>query len=292
MPQYPLYLTEYPNMHTSFPFSLKIETVETVIPHRHDFLELILVLEGSGFESVNGTEHRMEPGTLIFLLPYQFHTIQSDPGAPLRLFICNFDLELLFHSKNGELGLASMVLEDSAALPPYVQLKDREWIRIFEIFDDMMGEYISEERMRSVMIQSKLLEALVLFDRLRIRQHGAEIGPSGETVRHPGKASFWQIIHYVHKNYREEITLEQLAREYHYNASHLSELFKIRTGQNFVRFLQGLRIRHACGLLSSSDLPVSAIAYEVGFGSFQTFSRTFLKSKGLPPTVYRKQSRN
>lgn len=292
MPVDPIYLTDYPNMNTSFPYSLKIEKVESIVPHRHDFLEFILVLEGHGIETINGLQHPMEPGTLIFLLPYQFHSIRSAPESCLRLYICNFDLELLFDSKEGDQGLAAIVLEDSAGFPPYVQLHEQEMKRVGGIFDDMMREAVGDERMRSIMIKSKLLEALVLFERLRFGQHGAVRDTADEGGREPGKTSFWQILRYVHRHYREELTLEHLAQQFHYNASHLSECFKMRIGQNFVSFLHGLRIRHACGLLSSTELPVSSIAYEVGFGSFQTFSRSFLKWKGMSPTAYRKQSQH
>jgi len=292
MPVNPIYLTDYPNMNSSFPFSLKIEKVESVVPHRHDFLEFILVLEGRGTETINGLQHPMEPGTLIFLLPYQFHAIRSDPGACLHLYICNFDLELLFDSREGDRGLAAIVLDDSDRLPPYIQLNEREMAQATGLFDDMRREAAGDERMRSIMIKSKLFEALVWFERWRSGRHadGSETAGEGRKESASAKTGFWQMIRYVHRHYREELTLERLARQFHYNASHLSECFKVRTGQNFVPFVQGLRIRHACGLLASTELPVSRIAYEAGFGSFQTFSRSFLKWKGMSPTDYRKQS--
>ena len=287
MTESPIYLTEYPNMDTAFPFAIKIETVNRVVPHRHDFLEFILVLEGSGVENINGVEHRMEPGTLIFLLPYQFHAIQCSPGTEMRLYICNFDLELLLHSQGGEYELASIVLEDFEVLPPFVQLNKEQMEAITKIFDTMMEEYAGDARMLHILIKAKLLEALVRFDRLRYARHaGAQQARSDPQGR---RANFWQVIHYLHLHYREDISLEQLARVFHYNVSHLSELFKRRFGQNFTHFLQSLRIRHACGLLVSTDMPVSAVAYEAGFGSFQTFSRAFLKLKGISPSVYRKQ---
>ncbi|MFC0394281.1 helix-turn-helix domain-containing protein [Paenibacillus mendelii] len=158
------------------------------------------------------------------------------------------------------------------------------------IFDEMMLEYDGDERMRSIMIKAKLHEALVHFDRLRYSQHSDGLRVSSGIGFDSGQAFFWQVIHYVHLHYREDISLEHLAKKFHYNVSHLSEQFKIRIGQNYVHFVQGLRIRHACGLLSSTKLSISSIAYEVGFGSFQTFSRTFLKVKGMTPTAYRKQS--
>jgi len=283
----PIYLTEYPNMDTAFPFAIKIETVNTVVPHRHDFLEFILVLEGSGVEIINGIEHRMEPGTLIFLLPYQFHAIRCSPDTNMRLYICNFDLELLLHFQDGEYGLASIVLEDSEVLPPFVQLNAEQMQAVTSIFDEMMEEYAGNARMRNIFIKAKLLEALVKFDRLRYARHAGALQERGDS--NANRANFWQVIHYLHLHYREDLSLEQLARVFHYNVSHLSELFKRRFGQNFTHFLQSLRIRHACGLLLSTDLPVSAVAYEAGFGSFQTFSRAFLKMKGISPSAYRKQ---
>lgn len=285
---HPIYLTDYPNMDTSFPFSIKIEVVTNVIPHRHDFLEFILVLDGYGEQIVNGTRHRMEPGTLVFLLPYQFHAIQCDPGVKMHLYICNFDLDLLFHAKEGEWGLTAMVLEDAESLPPFVQLNEQERQLMAGLFDTMMEEYEGNERMRNIFLKSKLLEALVLFDRCRFRRYSDRIGVPGKPDAQG--ESIWQVIQYLHFNYREDITLEHLAHKFHYNVSHLSETFKHRFGQNFIGFLHGLRIRHACGLLTSSDLPISQIAYEVGFGSFQTFSRTFLKLKGVSPSIYRKQT--
>ncbi|MFD0715682.1 AraC family transcriptional regulator [Paenibacillus sp. GCM10027626] len=284
----PIYLTDYPNMDTAFPYSIKIETVTNVIPHRHDFLEFILVLEGSGEQIINGIRHRMEPGTLIFLLPYQFHAIQCEPGTRMLLYICNFDLELLFHSREGEWGLASIVLDDSEGLPPFVQLNEPEMTLVAGLFDSMMEEYAGSERMRNIFIKAKLLEALVLFDRCRFKRH-AEHGSASAANKHNARPeNVWQVIQYLHLHYREDITLEHLAQKFHYNISHLSETFKQRFGQNFIHFLHGLRIRHACGLLTSTDLSVSHIAYEVGFGSFQTFSRAFQKMKGVSPTAYRK----
>jgi len=89
------------------------------------------------------------------------------------------------------------------------------------------------------------------------------------------------------KHYHEEITLSSVAGHFHISPSHLSELFKKHLGENFVHFLHELRVRHACRLLLSTDMTVSDIALEAGFGSYNTFSRVFRESQGVTPTEYR-----
>jgi YesN/AraC family two-component response regulator len=131
-----------------------------------------------------------------------------------------------------------------------------------------------------------LIEALVLFDRLRRQQHAGLLEASNGS--RASNANVWKALQYLHRHYRDDITLEHLAQQFHYNASHLSELFKQRFGQNFIYILHGLRIRHACGLLATTELSVTDIVYEAGFGSVQTFSRIFIKLKGVSPTAYRK----
>lgn len=286
----PLYLTDYPNLDTVFPFHIKIEVLAEITAHRHDFLEFIFVLEGNGVEVINGVVHNMSPGTLIFLLPYQFHSIQCEPGKQLKMVICNFNLEMLHDSNEREGGLASIVLEEADHIPPFVQLNKREIERMNSIFSDMMKEFESDERMRSIFIKAKLFEALVLFDRLRRQQHASlQEAPNGSRV---SNANVWKALQYLHRHYRDDITLEHLAQQFHYNSSHLSELFKQRFGQNFIHILHGLRIRHACGLLATTELSVTDIAYEAGFGSVQTFSRIFIKLKGISPTAFRKNCKD
>ena len=50
---YPFYLTDYPRLLSSFPFTIDIHQIDTVFPsHRHDFLEISFVIEGRGTETV------------------------------------------------------------------------------------------------------------------------------------------------------------------------------------------------------------------------------------------------
>jgi AraC-like DNA-binding protein len=51
------------------------------------------------------------------------------------------------------------------------------------------------------------------------------------------------------------------------------------------------RLRHAARLLADDDLPVTDIAYDVGFGDLSNFVRTFHRAAGLSPRAFREASR-
>lgn len=288
MTYFPDYLKTYPNMHSSFPFHLSRNTLERGFrAHRHDFLEFSYVVDGRGSETINDVKHTMIPGTFTFVLPYQVHEIFTDKGQNLILYNGMFSMDLLMEPGNDQ-GLSDL-FNDTNAMPAYVQLDGVDQQQMSALIEDMYKEYKGNERYRQTLLKARLKEILVRFDRNRWKHAGQpedrEISPlSGAKA----SISVWPIIHYIHSNYQEDLALSDLAARFPLSASRISEVIKQTTGQTFVHFLHDLRLRHACSLLVSTDMSVTEIALEVGYGSYKTFSRIFRESKGIVPKDYRK----
>lgn len=294
MSAYPRYLWEYPNRDSSFPFFMERKYRSIVPAYRGDFLTLILVLEGEGTGRINGAEHPMRRGTVTFTLPYQIHEYRSLTEAPLTIWVCNFDLGLLLPSGPGDRGMREL-LDEADAGAPYCQLDDDAYGEMLRIYEAMADEYDGADRWRSVALRSRLFEALILFDRSRSpargRVEGRDAGEATPSAQPGRAASIWSVIHYVHQHYADSLTLAELAARFHFNVTHLSERLKQTLGRNYIDFVRELRIRHACGLLASTELPITDIAMEVGFGSFSSFSRNFQDIRGMSPSEYRKKAR-
>ncbi|MDR6881203.1 AraC family transcriptional regulator [Bacillus sp. 3255] len=294
MTYFPDYLKTYPNMHSAFPLHLSKNTLEHGFrAHRHDFLEFSYVIEGTGSESVNDVKHDMKTGTFTFVLPYQVHEIFTDPGQKLVLYNCMFPMDMLMESGNDP-GLSGL-LNDITSLPAYVQLSGGDQQLMLALLEEMYQEYSGSERYRQTLLKSRLKEILIRFDRHRWKQAGpmeeAEAQAARELQPQSGAKTshaVWPIIHYIHRNYQEELALSDLASRFSMSISRISEVIKQTTGQTFVHFLHDLRLRHACSLLVSTDMSVTEIAHEVGYGSYKTFSRIFRESKGIVPKDYRK----
>ncbi len=71
-----------------------------------------------------------------------------------------------------------------------------------------------------------------------------------------------------------------------------SRFFKKNSGNSFTDYVAQLRVGHACKLLSETDLPVTDICFEVGYGNVSNFNRVFRLQRGLTPSAYRRLARN
>ena len=283
---YPQYLFEYPNMDTDFPFYMKKKRYTSVPAHRHDFIEFSLVLEGTGIESINGAEHPMAPGTIVLLLPYQIHQYRANPNDTLLMYICNFNLELLTEGPESSWGMRDFIF-GRGNHPTFVHLEGEACQECKRIWDQLFKEYESSLPWKPILLKALLLEALTLF----ARNSGiAGSGRRKEEKPGPGKSkAIWPIVQYVHARYLEPLTLSILSERFQLSPAQLSKLFAEQFGIHFVDFLHELRIRHACSLLISTDMPITEIAFESGFSSYPTFSRAFLRIKGMTPREYRFQ---
>lgn len=75
------------------------------------------------------------------------------------------------------------------------------------------------------------------------------------------------------------------------SAGHLAELFTRDVGMPPYQYLLERRLERAVELLVDSDLPITSIALEVGFGSGPHLSRAFREAMSCSPREYRRQHR-
>ena len=104
-----------------------------------------------------------------------------------------------------------------------------------------------------------------------------------------GNVSIASLLNYLHMNYSQRLSVEVLARQTGYSESRLSHLFTEVTGKSPMRYLNDIRLKASCEMLSATDLSVSEIAAACGFEDPLYYSRRFRKKYGLSPTDYRKR---
>jgi transcriptional regulator GlxA family with amidase domain len=91
------------------------------------------------------------------------------------------------------------------------------------------------------------------------------------------------------RRYAEPLDVPTLAAIAHLSASQFGRVFKEVYGETPHRYLQRRRVERAMTLLRQTDRPVTDVAWDVGFASLGTFSRTFSTIVGMSPTEFRAQ---
>lgn len=87
--------------------------------------------------------------------------------------------------------------------------------------------------------------------------------------------------------YMKDLSLVQLARQFHYSPSQMIRCFNSVYGVSPKQYLTQLRIQKAEHLLSNSTVRVADIGTAVGFHSPSYFIQRFKKSEGMTPAQYR-----
>lgn len=100
-----------------------------------------------------------------------------------------------------------------------------------------------------------------------------------------------QIRTYMQKNYQKNITQDFLASLFFLNRSYLSQLFRRKTGQKFIDYLNEIRIEKAKEQLISTDRKMYQIARFVGYDNVKYFFRIFKKKTGISPEQFREQEK-
>ena len=96
------------------------------------------------------------------------------------------------------------------------------------------------------------------------------------------------MISYIKDNYREKITIEDMAEIVDLNPIYLGSLFKKEIGLNFSSYLIKVRMDAAKSLLIETNYTIAAIGSEVGYKDTRYFSQLFEKTVGIKPALYRK----
>lgn len=94
---------------------------------------------------------------------------------------------------------------------------------------------------------------------------------------------------YIRKNYRKDLTLDEVSRVVDISPYYFSKLFKQETGENFIEYLTKIRIKNAEELLKDPGYSIKEICALSGYGDPNYFSRIFKKYKGVTPSEYRER---
>ncbi|HHV10531.1 MAG TPA: response regulator [Clostridiales bacterium] len=94
---------------------------------------------------------------------------------------------------------------------------------------------------------------------------------------------------YLQHNYQRDLSVEFVSSLFYMNRSYCSHLFRVRTGQKFVDYLNQIRIDKAKELLVHTDKKMYHIAKAVGYDNAKYFFRVFKKLTGSTPERYREK---
>jgi len=224
----------------------------------------------TGRAIVNGRTYEIAPGTLLCARPGEVRGSVFD-------FQCCY-IHLLFPENSPYRDLLDSV-------PTFYRIIDRDaYGRIFEdLMHHLLGVGYSKD---SDYINAKLLE---LFYYLRKDAQRNRNYLEHTRTHKQSDAAIPQAVEFIRTNYRQELSLADIAYVTGYSPNYFHHVFTTVMGKTPQRYLLDVRIRQAKYLLAQSGMSLSEIAYECGFSSQSYFTEQFRRATYSTPGQYRKR---
>jgi two-component system, response regulator YesN len=96
-----------------------------------------------------------------------------------------------------------------------------------------------------------------------------------------------RIDEFIKKNYKRNITIQELAESVYLHPAYLGQLFVRKFGIGFNEYVHEMRIEEAKRLMKITNLKNHEIAEGLGYCNYNSFLHQFLKSTGMKPTEFR-----
>lgn len=272
-------------------FSHKFYPHFTMPWHFHPEFELILIVSGHGKRFVGDTVESFSTGDLVLLgenLPH-FHMCDGLYANDEELYssseVIQFKKDIFPQAMEQiqEYAAINDLLERSRHGIKFTSPPERENIRkLMAHIDKLTGIKRITGLMRILDILGRMKEYKLIT--------GTEYFNS--TTQGELNDPIDIVFTYLNNNFKENISLEDIAAQAGFNPSSLCRYFKKRVQKSIFESLNELRIGFACKLIANSDYTISQIAYESGYRNIANFNRQFKKTTKLSPSEYRRLYKN
>lgn len=105
-----------------------------------------------------------------------------------------------------------------------------------------------------------------------------------------GNADLAGAIRFIRANLARPIHIDDLVRETRLSRRMLFQAFHDELGRSPQQEIRRLRLAHAQGLLTTSELSLDTVARLSGFGNARYMARVFTNELGKPPSAFRRRS--
>ncbi len=233
--------------------------------HLHNAVELVFLRSGESLVTFGSEKTRLLAGDVFLSFPGQIHAYEEsrDIEASLLIIPVKPYLEPYYSILTGKIPVLPILRKGTWEHTAAPALLEEAAQAMTQGPEGILQGYF-------LVLLGKLLPLLELRE-----------APCGQ------EDALREILMYIHDHYQEPLTRSQIAQGVGYNESYISHVFAQSLNMSIPKYIHGLRMEDARRLLRHTQLPVTRIASDLGFGSIRSFNRVFRERTGLTPSQYR-----
>lgn len=241
--------------------------------HWTDTLELIFVLSGSLSICQGEEQYTLADGDVVLVNPHVLHAYSSQDCIHM---ICQINLKSLPLLRDQSSG---RFVVNSVRYP-----HPSKYSRLRVLMSKLIKVQSQDDANCGTMsvVYEIMSELIMHFTSERTELH------QGQETKYAKRTR--AILNYIIENYRQGLTLQQVAEAQYLSAPYLSSFFKKNIGMNFTDYYNNLRLQYAVTDLLTTDLSIEDVVHQNGFSDSRTFLRLFKEKYRMLPSVFRRQN--
>lgn len=265
-----------------------------VLKHWHKDLELTYLYKGSATFSTNGRISSIGSKELFLVNSGDVHSVidyGDDVVTMITILISyNFikdkcpdidNFEFTLEEKNRNIKRLKDINEEIANM----YIKDMEINNTPLVFVD---DENSNDKFHYLKIESLLYEILYIL----LNDFGLKKDTNLELKNERNLERLKIITDYIDENYKDNISLDEIAVNYQLSKEYLATIFKKYVGITVGTYLKNMRLTSAYRDLMNSDYSINQLAFDNGFPNIKSFINSFKEHYGETPYKYKKTFEN
>lgn len=253
--------------------------------HRHAEVQLTWIIEGEGTLVAGNSMHNFQKNEIFWIGAKQPHVFKSTPDYfENKSKKRTHSIDIFF---NVDMQLSSFFsLPEMRSLKTFIDQQDNG----FSVPKNKVSNI--SKKMLLVSSTSGAEQFIHFIDLLKDFSVLPNVNPlSSESrtvkVNDTEGIRIANIYNYVMQNYKEPITLEEVARIAYMTPQAFCRYFKKHTHNTLVSFVNQVRVNEACKkLVEHRNDTIACIAYNTGFNSITNFNRVFKSVVKKSPKEY------
>lgn len=249
--------------------------------HFHPETQLVYVKGGNGKRHIGNHLSYYHSGDLLLIGSMLPHAALTDRDT-------GNESETVVQFKNDCLGAGFFGLDEMKDIN---QLLQRAKAGIAFKGEAKLAIGARVEKMSGLDNFAKLIELLCILQDMAWTEEYVILNADGYTfeVESTDNDRINIIYDYVQQHFQRTIPLDEIAAIANMTVPSFCRYFKRISGKKFTRFVNEIRIVHACKLLTEKQLSISEICFNSGFNNVSHFNRLFKDITTKSPFEYRKQ---
>ncbi len=261
--------------HFDLQFSIRFEVIDDnnfYSPfHWHNHIEVLYVLEGKIDFKIEQRRYVLTSEDMVIVNSEKIHSSKLCGHAKYIL------LQVPLSAFEG-------IYEDIENVVFKESLSENETAKLFSCLSEML-ESVDDQRQEN---RVKFISLLYNFLYQLLSSYQTE--QKKVVSSYYGINRISPVMAYVEKEFRNKITLKDVAELLNVTPEHLCRLFKKYTDMTFNEYLMSLRISAFYQMLQNSNQKISVIMEDCGITNYKVFIREFKKTFGKTPEMIRNQN--